>query len=44
MSDYEHGSMDITDHEKTFDGFISFVVRGTIASVIVLVLIGLLNA
>ena len=24
MADHEHGKMDITEHEKTFEGFIKF--------------------
>ena len=34
---HEHGKMDISDHEKTFAGFIRFVTNGTIAILVFLV-------
>ena len=45
MSDekFEPGSMDITVQEKTFDGFISFVTKGAILCILVLIFIGLVN-
>lgn len=37
MAEYKHGSMDISDQEKTFDGFISFTIRslGVIFAIVV---------
>lgn len=36
MAEHEHGSMDSKPHEKTFDGFVTFVTRS------VIVIIGIL--
>ena len=41
---YEHGKMDITDQQKTFDGFMWLLIRGSIVILIVLVFLALLNA
>ncbi|MEQ6201741.1 aa3-type cytochrome c oxidase subunit IV [Sulfitobacter sp. HNIBRBA2951] len=30
MAEHEHGSMDTKVHEKTFNGFVTFVTRATI--------------
>ena len=43
MAKHSHGSMDITDQEKTFNAFIAWVTRGTIAIVVALILLGLIN-
>lgn len=43
MSEHKHGEMDITDQEKTFDGFVNFTkvsVYAIIAFLIVLALVG----
>lgn len=37
MADHEHGSMDITEHEKTFEGFVKRSVRVAIGSLIALI-------
>ncbi|RYH01633.1 aa3-type cytochrome c oxidase subunit IV [Salipiger sp. IMCC34102] len=44
MADHEHGKMDISNQEKTFDGFMWFVSRGTIAIIVVLIVLALVNA
>ncbi|SDF30188.1 aa3-type cytochrome c oxidase subunit IV [Limimaricola pyoseonensis] len=41
---HEHGTMDITEQEKTFDGFMKLTVRGTIAIIVALILLALVNA
>ncbi|KZX94727.1 MULTISPECIES: aa3-type cytochrome c oxidase subunit IV [unclassified Sulfitobacter] len=41
MADHEHGKMDITTQEKTFDGFMSFVTKTVIAIIVLLVLMAL---
>ena len=41
---HEHGTMDIEVQEKTFDGFMKFVVRGAIICIVALVLLALINA
>ncbi|MGR3495471.1 aa3-type cytochrome c oxidase subunit IV [Citreimonas sp.] len=44
MADHKHGSMDITQHQKTFDGFMRYVVRTGIVIVVVLILLALFGA
>ena len=34
MADHQHGTMDITVQEETYNGFITFIVRSCIALVI----------
>ncbi|MCL1629712.1 MULTISPECIES: aa3-type cytochrome c oxidase subunit IV [Roseinatronobacter] len=43
MAEHEHGKMDTTTQEKTFDGFIRMVTWGTVISIGVLIFIGLVN-
>jgi len=43
MSDHKHGEMDITVQEKTFDGFMSMVTKGTIVIIVALILLALIN-
>jgi hypothetical protein len=43
MSDYKHGEMDISVQEKTFNGFISMVTKGSILCICVLIFAGLVN-
>lgn len=44
MADHKHGSMDITQQQKTFDGFMRYVVRTSIAIIVVLILLALFGA
>ena len=44
MSDHEHGSMDISHHEKTFDGFVTWSKRVTIFSIGVLIFLAIFNS
>lgn len=41
---HEHGKMDITAQEKAYDGFIKWLVNGTIVTIIVLIFLALFNA
>lgn len=43
MADHKHGEMDIKVQEKTFDGFMSMVTKGTIAIIVALILLALIN-
>lgn len=43
MADYKPGSMDISHHEKTFDGFIKMATRVAIASILIIIFAGLVN-
>ena len=44
MADHKHGEMDITVQEKTFDGFISMVTKGTVVIIVALILLALIGA
>ncbi len=41
MADHEHGSMDSSTQEKTFDGFMTWVTRTTIVILVILVLMAM---
>ncbi len=41
MADHEHGSMDSSTQEKTFDGFMTWVTRTTIVILVILVLMAI---
>ena len=41
MAEHKHGEMDVTDHEKIFDGFMSFSTRSAVAITIILVLMAI---
>ena len=43
MADHEHGSMDVSVQEKTFETFMKFVTRSTIVILVALVLLALIN-
>jgi hypothetical protein len=43
MAEYKHGSMDISDHEKTFAGFAKFTTYATIGIIVFLVFLALVN-
>ena len=38
---HEPGKMDITDQQKTFDGFMRWVINGTIIILVVLILLAI---
>lgn len=41
MADHEHGTMDTTDQEKTYAGFITFTVRSCAALMVVALLLAI---
>lgn len=43
MADYKHGEMDTSVQEKTFDTFVSWVTKGVIAIIAVLIFLALVN-
>jgi hypothetical protein len=43
MAEHEHGKMDITSQQKTFDGFIRMVTWGAAISIGILIFIALVN-
>lgn len=44
MAEYKHGSMDITEQERTFDAFMSWVTRGAIVCIAVLIFLAIFNS
>jgi hypothetical protein len=43
MADHKIGKMDVTVQEKTFDGFIKMVTRGSIVIIAFLILLALIG-
>lgn len=43
MAEHKHGTMDITAQEKTFDGFLTFITRAVIVTIVSLILLALIN-
>lgn len=44
MSEHKHGDMDITEHEKTFAGFIKVSVWVAVVSILILVFLAMVNS
>ena len=44
MAEHKHGSMDITEQEKTFNGFVTFTIRAVIVILVAVVLLAMFNA
>lgn len=44
MAEHKHGSMDITDQQKTFDGFITFTIRTVIVILFLVIMMAVFNA
>lgn len=38
---YKHGEMDVTDHNKTFDGFVKWSIRVAIVSICIVVFLAI---
>ncbi len=43
-SEHKHGEMDISEQEKTFEGFIKFSVWTVVISLLILVFLALVNS
>ncbi|MHA6324885.1 aa3-type cytochrome c oxidase subunit IV [Roseivivax sp. CAU 1753] len=43
MAEHKHGEMDITTHEKTFEGFVTLVTRIVIVILVAVVLLAIFN-
>ena len=41
---HQHGKMDTTVQEKTFEGFISILVKSTVVCIVILVFMALTNS
>lgn len=44
MADHKHGSMDTTEHEKTFNGFIKWTIRVVYISIAILLFLAVFNS
>ncbi len=44
MADHEPGTMDVTEQEKTFEGFMRFTVRAVIVIFAVLIFLAVFNS
>ena len=44
MAEYKHGSMDITEQEKTFDGFLRWSVRVAAVAIGILIFLAIFNS
>ncbi|WP_084794678.1 aa3-type cytochrome c oxidase subunit IV [Pseudoponticoccus marisrubri] len=43
MAEHKHGSMDVTEQEKTFEGFITFTIRSVIVILAIVVFLAVFN-
>ena len=44
MADHKHGTMDTKVQEKTFEGFLSWMTKGAIACIAVLIFMAIFNS
>ena len=44
MADHEHGEMEVSSHERTFNGFIIWVRNVSIFSIAVLIFLAVFNS
>lgn len=44
MAEHKHGSMDVTEHEKTFDGFITVTIRAVIVILGIVIFMAVFNS
>lgn len=44
MTEHKHGEMDITEHERTFDGFLKFWVYVFSAAIGILIFLAIFNS
>ena len=43
MAEHEPGNMDITEHERTFEGFVRWTIRTVIVIIVGLILLAIVN-
>lgn len=43
MAEHKHGTMDTSDQEKTFEGFINFTIRTVIVILCVVIFLAVFN-
>ncbi|WP_121630196.1 aa3-type cytochrome c oxidase subunit IV [Tropicibacter alexandrii] len=44
MAEHKHGSMDITEHEKTFEGFVKASTRVVIVCIAIAIFLAVFNS
>jgi hypothetical protein len=44
MAEHKHGEMDVTEHEKTFEGFIRWTIYVAAFSIAVLIFLAIFNS
>ena len=44
MAEFKHGEMDITDKEKTFEGFVRWSKNVAIVSILILIFLAIFNS
>lgn len=44
MADHKHGTMDVKVQEKTFEGFLSWMTKGAIVCIAVLIFMAIFNS
>ena len=44
MAEHKHGSMDTTEQEKTFDGFMRFSIWTVVVIIVALIVLAMINA
>ncbi len=44
MAEHKHGSMDISEQEKTFDGFMRWSIRVAVASIGIIIFLAIFNS
>ncbi len=43
MAEHDHGRMDITEQERTFEGFVRWTIRTVIVIIVALILLAIVN-
>jgi hypothetical protein len=44
MAEHKHGDMDVTEQQKTFEGFMRWVTNGAIVCILVLIFLAIFNS
>lgn len=44
MAEHKHGSMDITEQEKTFEGFVTWTIRVVVVCIAIAVFLAIFGA
>lgn len=43
-TNHPHGEMDVREQQRTYDGFVRFMIWGTVISIVILVFLALANS